>query len=454
MDLHRPPTRAGSCRRFVQPHLLQDAVPGHFEKMTICFSWERLAAAGTRGWVPGSRRWVLGMRGGAAGSRRWVPGSRGWDPGPRGSAPAVEPVGPGIEKVGPTAERVGPAVERVGPSGRAGGPRGREGRPRGRAGRPHGREGGSHGREGGSHGREGRPRGREGRPWGREGRLRGRECEPHGREGGSHDREVGPQDREGEPYGREGGSHGREVGSQGRDGRPQGRAGGPWGGHLDAAKTPASTPDMGNFLDAALNGGGKYAGKAYFFKDGQYYQYDWGNDKGDSGYPKSTADWGFPSPFDAGIDAAIEGREGYATKAFFFKDDNFLQYDWGNDKIDSGYPKSIDDWGSRRPSSPGRRSPPRSTASARTRGIATCSAARAGSGSTGETKRPPCCTRGWETGRSPTRSPRRSTRRSAGLATNTGARRTSSRTRSTPATTGARTPAIPRMGISERGRCP
>jgi poly(3-hydroxybutyrate) depolymerase len=101
---------------------------------------------------------------------------------------------------------------------------------------------------------------------------------------------------------------------------------------------------MGSFLDAALNGAEKYAGKAYFFKGPKYYRYDWDKDKGDAD-PLGLDEWGFPSPFIDGIDAAIEGREGYAKKAFFFKDDQYLQYDWVADKVDSGYPKSIDDWG-------------------------------------------------------------------------------------------------------------
>ncbi len=88
-----------------------------------------------------------------------------------------------------------------------------------------------------------------------------------------------------------------------------------------------------------------YAGKAYFFKGNKYVRYDWTKDQGDPGYPLGLDEWGFPAPFDKGIDAAIEGREGYAKKAFFFKDDKYRKYDWtGDSKVESS-PKSIDAWG-------------------------------------------------------------------------------------------------------------
>jgi hypothetical protein len=102
---------------------------------------------------------------------------------------------------------------------------------------------------------------------------------------------------------------------------------------------------MGKFLDAALNGAKSYEGKAYFFKGAKYCRYDWAKDQGDSGYPLGLDEWGFPSPFDQGIDAAIEGREGYATKAYFFKDDKYLRYDWVADKVDEGPTSIIDGWG-------------------------------------------------------------------------------------------------------------
>jgi Hemopexin len=97
-------------------------------------------------------------------------------------------------------------------------------------------------------------------------------------------------------------------------------------------------------LDAALNGQGKDDGKAYLFKGAQYVRWDWTADRQDPGYPKSISEWGFPGPFDAGIDAAIEGRGMSSGKAYFFKGDQYLRYDWNSEKVDAGYPKSIDEW--------------------------------------------------------------------------------------------------------------
>jgi Hemopexin len=103
---------------------------------------------------------------------------------------------------------------------------------------------------------------------------------------------------------------------------------------------------MKKFLDAALNGAAAYTGYAYFFKGAKYYRYDWDADKGDDGYPLGLDEWGFPAPFDKGVDAALEGRFAYEKKAYFFKDDKYLAYDWVADKVDSGYPKGIvDEWG-------------------------------------------------------------------------------------------------------------
>jgi hypothetical protein len=46
---------------------------------------------------------------------------------------------------------------------------------------------------------------------------------------------------------------------------------------------------MEKIIDAAINGEGRYAGKAYFFKGDQYLRYDWNSDSMDSGYPLPIA---------------------------------------------------------------------------------------------------------------------------------------------------------------------
>jgi hypothetical protein len=96
-------------------------------------------------------------------------------------------------------------------------------------------------------------------------------------------------------------------------------------------------------LDATVNGQNGFAGKLYFFKGDQYVRYDWASDKTDPGYPKSIAgNWpGLPDTFTSRIDAAVTGKGRFSGKAYFFKGDQYVRYDWANDKTDPGYPKSI-----------------------------------------------------------------------------------------------------------------
>jgi hypothetical protein len=87
-------------------------------------------------------------------------------------------------------------------------------------------------------------------------------------------------------------------------------------------------------LDACLSGWGKYEGKSYFFKDGWYVSYDWKSDR--VGDPRSTTKWDRDSafPFHGGIDAALNGQGRYKGKAYFFKGDKYARYDWETDRID------------------------------------------------------------------------------------------------------------------------
>lgn len=41
------------------------------------------------------------------------------------------------------------------------------------------------------------------------------------------------------------------------------------------------------------------------------------------------------------IDAGLNGQRQYAGKAYFSKGDRYVRYDWTQDKVDEGYPKSI-----------------------------------------------------------------------------------------------------------------
>ncbi len=104
---------------------------------------------------------------------------------------------------------------------------------------------------------------------------------------------------------------------------------------------------FGGSFDTALNGGGPFSGKCYFFKGDKYIRYDWANDRADSGYPKSIdANWhNLPAGFKSNFNAAINGQGPFSGKCYFFKGDKYIRYDWGSDRADSGYPKKIaDNW--------------------------------------------------------------------------------------------------------------
>lgn len=93
-----------------------------------------------------------------------------------------------------------------------------------------------------------------------------------------------------------------------------------------------------NKVDAAVKW---WNGKVYFFLGNQYLRYDIGADKVDSGYPLPIAgNW--PGMAEAGfankVDAAVKWWNG---KVYFFSGNQYLRYDIGADKVDCGYPRSI-----------------------------------------------------------------------------------------------------------------
>ena len=94
-------------------------------------------------------------------------------------------------------------------------------------------------------------------------------------------------------------------------------------------------------IDAAIDGQSQYAGKAYFFEGDQYVRYDWAADKVDPGYPKSIAEWNLPGGFTGGFDTVLNGGGPYSGKAYFFKGDQYVRYDWAAEKDDPGYPLRI-----------------------------------------------------------------------------------------------------------------
>jgi peptidyl-Lys metalloendopeptidase len=98
--------------------------------------------------------------------------------------------------------------------------------------------------------------------------------------------------------------------------------------------------------DCALNGKGPFSGKCYFFKGDKYIRYDWAADRADSGYPRKIADFwrDLPAGFKDNFDAAINGGGPWAGKCYFFKGDSYIRYDWSNDRTDPGYPKKTADF--------------------------------------------------------------------------------------------------------------
>jgi hypothetical protein len=89
-----------------------------------------------------------------------------------------------------------------------------------------------------------------------------------------------------------------------------------------------------NRIDAALEGVGQYKGKAYFFRGRRYVRYDWKLDREDFGYPKANALWNLPDSFQSGINATFNGQEDFASKAYFFKGDKYVRYDWDTNVVD------------------------------------------------------------------------------------------------------------------------
>ena len=82
------------------------------------------------------------------------------------------------------------------------------------------------------------------------------------------------------------------------------------------------------------------SGKVYFFKGAQYMRYDVKTDRVDAGYPMSIqGNWhGFPPAFAAGVDASVMWTTG---KVYYFKGNQYIRFDIVRDSVDAGYPKPI-----------------------------------------------------------------------------------------------------------------
>ncbi|MET7621880.1 hemopexin repeat-containing protein [Streptomyces sp. NPDC005408] len=89
---------------------------------------------------------------------------------------------------------------------------------------------------------------------------------------------------------------------------------------------------MAYIFDTAVNGRAAFAGKVYFFKDDKYVRYDWGQDMADSG-PSPIGLWNVPAPFLTGVDAAVNGAMQYQGKVYFFRGNQYVGYDWATGAV-------------------------------------------------------------------------------------------------------------------------
>lgn len=97
-------------------------------------------------------------------------------------------------------------------------------------------------------------------------------------------------------------------------------------------------------IEAAVNGKKGFEGKAYMFHGQKYTRYDWEEDKPDNTYPKDLSLWKLPGSFVNGVDAAINGLFGFDGFVYLFKDNEYVKYSWEDDKPLEGYPKPLSLW--------------------------------------------------------------------------------------------------------------
>ncbi|MBU2665964.1 hypothetical protein KOI35_20845 [Actinoplanes bogorensis] len=113
-------------------------------------------------------------------------------------------------------------------------------------------------------------------------------------------------------------------------------------GELSAWSLPGVN---GQGVDAAFNGRATRDGKAYFFRGDQYARYDWAEEKPDGDYPRPIAGIpGMAEPFDAGVDAAVDGEGAYGETGFLFKGGDYLRVAWDRPRVDGPARRIQDDW--------------------------------------------------------------------------------------------------------------
>jgi hypothetical protein len=95
-----------------------------------------------------------------------------------------------------------------------------------------------------------------------------------------------------------------------------------------------------NKVDAALNGHGyKYRNFGYFFRNGngEYSRYRW---LSESMEPLPISAWSFPARYLPGFDAALNGVGRYSGMGYFFKGGHYARYDWASERFIDELPLS------------------------------------------------------------------------------------------------------------------
>ncbi|GLQ31756.1 alkaline phosphatase family protein [Litoribrevibacter albus] len=103
-------------------------------------------------------------------------------------------------------------------------------------------------------------------------------------------------------------------------------------------------PGLGDHADKVVASFKSSSSTSYFFlKDGTYIRYNNTLDKADSGYPKPINDNTWPGLGNYATDIAATLRWTGDKVYFFLKNGDYIRYDLGDDKADSGYPKAVND---------------------------------------------------------------------------------------------------------------
>lgn len=108
--------------------------------------------------------------------------------------------------------------------------------------------------------------------------------------------------------------------------------------------TDGTWPGLAAYKDLLVGGFSKDASTAYFFlSDGRYLRYNKSSDKVDAGYPKAIDNGSWPGLGAYATQIAATLRWTGSKVQIFLKDGRYLRYDLTADKVDTGYPKAVND---------------------------------------------------------------------------------------------------------------